>query len=403
MARMLIKPPRLRTNSDAERHATWLELFFDLVFVVAISELAIKLKADISWDGVLGFVALFVPVWWAWVGTTFYNTRFDTDDLLQRLLVFFQIATVAALAVTIPTALGPSSANFALSYVVVRFILILQYLRAARDLPIARPLTIWYGTGFAIAALIWLVSVFVPTPLRFALWAIAMGVDIGTPLTFAQRSVTLPPNSSHIPERFGLLTLIVLGEGVAGVVRSLSLQQVNILAVVGALLGLGVVFCLWWIYFDHIDGSAIRSMRTTHRFLFAQIWMYTHLPFLASITAGSVAGELVARADPLQPLPDDLRWLLCTAFVVSFIALGLIQLTTTSSALHEHIRRQIVYRFAAAAFTLTLAIFGGGLPALVFSGLLFAISAAQVILDLYGEAHEEPEGELDAESAIPNS
>lgn len=95
--------------SKAEWHATWLELFFDLIFVVAIAQLAHNLNQDISLSGFLGFVVLFVPVWWAWVGATFYANRFDTDDLCHRLLTAIQIIAVAALAVNIHDGLGKTS------------------------------------------------------------------------------------------------------------------------------------------------------------------------------------------------------------------------------------------------------------------------------------------------------
>ncbi|HEY9905513.1 MAG TPA: low temperature requirement protein A, partial [Candidatus Sericytochromatia bacterium] len=94
MAKDLWRPPRLHTSKDneKERHATWLELFYDLVFVVAIAELAHNLEGDTSLSGFFGFVFLFIPIWWCWVGTTFYATRFDTDDLGHRLFALLQMA-----------------------------------------------------------------------------------------------------------------------------------------------------------------------------------------------------------------------------------------------------------------------------------------------------------------------
>ena len=136
------KQPELRIDevSEAERHATWLELFFDLIFVVAIAQLAHNLNQDISLSGFLGFVVLFVPVWWAWVGATFYANRFDTDDLCHRLLTAIQIVAVAALAVNIHDGLGKTSASFALSYASVRAVLVVEYLHASRSVAAVRRL-----------------------------------------------------------------------------------------------------------------------------------------------------------------------------------------------------------------------------------------------------------------------
>lgn len=98
-----LQPPRLRISEDDEaqpRHATWLELFYDLVFVVAVSQLAHNLSKDVSLTGFLSFAALFVPVWWAWIGTTFYANRFDSDDVLRRLLMGLQMLAIASLVQT---------------------------------------------------------------------------------------------------------------------------------------------------------------------------------------------------------------------------------------------------------------------------------------------------------------
>ena len=137
------QPPRLRLgkDSEAERRATWLELFYNLVFVVAIAQLAHKLNEDVSLSGFFGFVVLFIPVWWSWVGAAFYSNRFDTDDLGHRLLTAVQMLAVAALAVNVHHGLGESSAGFALSYAAVRAVLVIEYLRAGKHVVTARSLT----------------------------------------------------------------------------------------------------------------------------------------------------------------------------------------------------------------------------------------------------------------------
>ncbi len=161
-------PLRLRANNGEERHATWLELFFDVFFVITVSELGHNLSGNVSLGGVIGFVALFVPIWWAWVGETFYDTRFDSDDVVQRGLTFAQLGVIAILAVMIHDGLGETSAGFALAYAGVRAILVVQYIRAGRAIVQARPLTRRFGRGFALAAVIWVLSVFVPLPWRWA-------------------------------------------------------------------------------------------------------------------------------------------------------------------------------------------------------------------------------------------
>lgn len=166
-----LQPPQLRIGEGKEqehRHATWLELFYDLVFVVAVSQVAHNLYEDVSLTGFLGFAFLFMPIWWAWIGTTFYSNRFDSDDIGHRLLTGVQMIAIAALAVNIHHALSDTSGGFALAYAAGRAVLVVEYLRAAKHIPSARGLANRYATGFAIAAVIWLLSVFVPAPQRFS-------------------------------------------------------------------------------------------------------------------------------------------------------------------------------------------------------------------------------------------
>src|SRR5919201_6560933 len=122
-----LAPPRLRTGSavaDEERHATWTELFFDLVYVGAIASLGALLRNDASVDGILRMAGLFIPVWWAWIGYTLYADRFDSDDAVFRLLMIGGMLASGALAVNVHFAADGSSAGFALSYVSARALLL---------------------------------------------------------------------------------------------------------------------------------------------------------------------------------------------------------------------------------------------------------------------------------------
>ncbi|MCL6751006.1 low temperature requirement protein A, partial [Nostoc sp. CCCryo 231-06] len=229
-----LQPPRLRIGEDTqeERRATWLELFYDLVFVVAVSQLAHNLNEDISLSGLFGFVVLFIPVWWSWIGTTFYANRFDSDDVGHRLLIAIQMLTAAAMAINIHHGLGESSPGFAISYALGRGVLVIEYVRAGRHIPIARPLTTRHAIGFAIAALLWLISASVAIPWRFGFWTLGIIVDFATPLTVRKFQVGLLPHASHLPERFGLFTIIVLGEAIIAVVNGVSEQKWDTLTVI---------------------------------------------------------------------------------------------------------------------------------------------------------------------------
>jgi hypothetical protein len=208
--RTLVTPLRVRSTGEAGRKVTWLELFFDLIFVAAVAQVAEPLRDHYSAIGLVRFTPLFVLIWWAWTGHTVFSTRFDTDDVIQRGLTLVQMFAVAAMAANAKDALDSrSSAGFAAAYAAVRFILVAQYFRA-RHVPDARPLATRYLVGHGSAALLWLMSAFVPAPERFWIWGIAFAIDLGTPWLAVRHSVKIPPDAAHLPERFGLFTLILL-------------------------------------------------------------------------------------------------------------------------------------------------------------------------------------------------
>ncbi|MBD2517603.1 low temperature requirement protein A [Nostoc sp. FACHB-973] len=376
-----IQPPRLRIGEETEeeRRATWLELFYDLVFVVAVSQLAHNLKEDISLSGLLGFVVLFIPVWWSWIGTTFYANRFDSDDVGHRLLIGVQMLTAAAMAVNIHHGLGESSPGFALSYALGRAVLVIEYVRAGIHIPSARPLTTRYAIGFAIAALLWLISVFIPIPWRFALWTLAIVIDFATPLTARKFQLGLLPHASHLPERFGLFTIIVLGEAIIAVVNGVSQQKWDVLTVISAVFGLIIAFSWWWVYFDNLGGKPIEIARAHGKVGVVNLWLYTHLPLVIGIAAAGVGVEQILLSKPTLALPDSQRWLICGSVALCSLAVSILH--RFGVIRYCQIRSQ--YRLGGAVVLVAIAIFGKGLLPVVVITLVALVSALQVVQDLY--------------------
>src|SRR5262245_55192433 len=164
--------------AHAGRRVTWLELFFDLIFVAAVAQVAEPLRHDYTLAEVVRFTPLFVLIWWAWAGHTFFSTRFATDDGVQRGLTFLQLFAAAAMAANAKDALDSrSSAGFAAAYAVVRLLLVAQYGRARR-VKRSRGLTDRYIAGHGAAAALWLSSSLAPTPERFWIWIAAFAIDL---------------------------------------------------------------------------------------------------------------------------------------------------------------------------------------------------------------------------------
>jgi low temperature requirement protein LtrA len=286
----LVAPLRLRAHLGAGAHkVSWLELFFDLIFVAAVAQVAEPLHDDYSLAGVLRFTILFALIWWAWTGYTAFATRFHADDSVQRLLMPLQMFVVAAMAANAEDQLhSRSSAGFMAAYGALRLLLITQYLRA-RHLPVARPLTLRYVAGYGTAALIWLVSALLPAPARYVLWVAAFAIDLGTPWLTLPHMVTVPPNPAHLPERFGLFTLILLGESVVAVMRGMQSQQDWPLVAAGsAFAGIALLFLVWWWYFDVAAAASERFVRTRRDAIRFNLWSYAHFPLYVGLVVTAV-------------------------------------------------------------------------------------------------------------------
>lgn len=383
MMKPWLQAPRLlvgETADDQPRHATWLELFYDLVFVVAISQLAHKLSADVSVNGFLSFVVLFVPLWWVWIGTTFYANRFDTDDLVRRVLMGLQMLAVAALAVNVHHGLDESSGSFALAYVVSRFMLVLEYLWAGWHIPKARGLTTRYAMGFSLGASLWLISAFVPLPFRFFLWIIGLAIDFITPMTAKAMLQQFPPHPEHLPERFGLFTIIVLGEAIIAVVNGVSEMHWEWASTLCAIAGFMIAFSLWWLYFENVSGSALETARTSGRIQILQLWLYIHLPLVIGLAATGIGVEKgIVSAGEVAVLATPERWLLCGSVALCYASLSVLHRMGVIFMCKARTRHRLV----GMAAMLAVAIVGSGLSAVSVMGFVALIGVVQVGLDLY--------------------
>ena len=380
-------------NIEKERHASWLENFYDLIVAIVVFQLDTNLNHDVSIFGFLGFVALFIPVWWSWIGVTFYNSRFETDDLGHRLLTLLQMAAAAFMAVNIPDGLGKNSAGFALSYAAIRIILVIQYLRTGRHVPSTRPLVTRYSIGFSIAAGLWFVSAFVPPPFRFVFWILGLIIDISTPTLFTlHMSVRFAPNIHHLPERFGSFTIIVLGISILGVVDGISSHKWTVESITDAALGMGIAFSLWWIYFDTVDGSEIRALRSERRVGVYVSWLYIHFPLLIGFTALGVSIEHVVLSNQSLALPFAEKWLLCISVSMCLFALGVLHVTSEKTRSTPNIPlgkgfSMSLYGIIAAIIVIMIAIPDMGLMPVFLMLAMTTACAGQVILDIRRHPH----------------
>jgi low temperature requirement protein LtrA len=371
----LLEPPRLRTLAASEkddRRATWLELFFDLVFVAAVGQLANSLSAEPTTARFFEFVGLFVPVWWAWSGFTFYANRFDTDDLPYRLLTLVGMFAVAALATAVPGVFEGATIGFPLAYVGARVVLLVLYARASRHVPEARSLARMFLTAFGAAVAIWLISLALPRPWAYVLWGCALAIELAVPI-FSWRQIRHAPiHPRHIPERFGLLTLIVLGESVLAVVLGVSKVSWVAGSALAAIAGFVVAAALWWIYFDFLDETSIGSRGILSGLTFTYMHFFIVVG-LATLGAGVKMSVFAGGGDHHY---DGTAWVLCAGLAMTMFGLAVIQLVAGEVFLDT----DFWLRLGTAGFALALVPFD--LSPLTVILLLAAGLVAQVAYEL---------------------
>jgi low temperature requirement protein LtrA len=381
-SRRLILPPRLRSEDGLEpgRRVTWLELFFDLVFVAAVAQVGTHLRDDYSTAGLLRFSLLFLMIWWAWLGHTTFSTRFDTDDLVQRGLTALQMFLVAVMAVNATGALDSrDSAGFAAAYSVMRLVLVAQYLRARR-IQKARALTTRYAASCGVAAALWLASAVVPAPGRFWIWALAIVIDVGTPLVWTKHLIDVPHDAAHLPERYGLFSIILLGESMVAIMAGMGSQEYwSPGAASSAILGITLVFAIWWWYFDGVEGAAERQIRSRQDGLRFHVWSYAHLPLYLGIAVAGVGVEHVIATATEQPLHAAEAWILCSAVAIVMVSLTVIG--ATASREHGDNRpRSVTPHLLLAGITVLLGVVGHGVMPSVLVGGLTLLSLVQLPL-----------------------
>lgn len=307
-----VRPPDL--NQESNRSATRLELFFDLAFVLFVARCADLLAKDETWPGALVFVAVLATGWWAWASATLYANRFDTDDAVFRLLTLAAMGGVVAMAASVDKIDGPAGRWFALGYVVVRLALMAGYLRAWRHVPKARSTARLYLIGHGLGAAIWLVSLAVPAPARYVLWGVGVLADLVWPTAAARLKDAVPLHLEHLPERFGLFIILVLGESVAAVVTGLHDGEWKPAVALTAAAAFVTAAALWWIYFDLSGGAAKRRLAvegdeiTKHGV--HDFYVYIHLPLAVSLAAVAVGLEHAVLHGADAHLAAGTRWVL---------------------------------------------------------------------------------------------
>jgi low temperature requirement protein LtrA len=391
---LLWRSPRSAGEIEGRR-VDFLELFYDLVYVVIVAELAHLLAEHVSFEAYIEFIFLFILIWWLWINAAIYHNLHGYDDLRTRVFAFIQMGILVIMTVFLHNAMDETSYGFILSYAAFLTLMTFLWWRTGVHDPAHRPQTIPYITTYPIAIILFIISIFVPTPYRFIMWIFAFLEMMILPLIISARGERreymsgIDIASSSLRERFKLFTIIVFGEAIVGVVAGLSRHHHLDLTIgiIGSL-GLTLAFCLWYIYFD---ASSDHPVKSDIKWLY--LWMFVHLPIWIGITAvGPSVLNIIATVG--DKIPIEVIWLLVGSIVISLFSIGVFLYSLDVGKRIRDIYRKGSYVFFGIGVITILFLFIGEYLSTIFLLIcLLILLLIPIFFDLIVTARFEDENE----------
>lgn len=347
LRRWFLRPPRPHGEVIEDRAVSFLELFYDLVYVVLVGQIAHTLAEDVSWSGVVDFAVVFALIWIGWFNGTQFHELHGREDGRNRSFIFLQMGILTVLAIFTGHAASTDGEPFALTYAILLAVLVWQWASVYRiDRPEYRPGALRYLAGLVVSIGALLASSGMEEDGRVAVWAAVVAGSIALVVVYMLRSSddSLGIRATHsMAERYGLFIIIVLGEVVLGVVDGLlAVGDLDFRTAATGVLGLGIAFGFWWTYFDYVGRRLPRQDGGS-----LVLWLYSQLPVaLAVAAAGAGMVSLIEHAaDARTPAPSS--WLLAGS-----VSALLVALVVTIVALADYRRLAPLYRPLAVALLL---------------------------------------------------
>ena len=277
------KPPTGRKLRVDERVSP-LELFFDLVFVFALTQVTALMAANATWEGLAEGMLVLAALWWAWGAYAWLTNYINTDEGRERLLMFGAMAAMLVAALAVPGAFGDDALLFACAYALVRWLHVFIFAEANDDVDTADAIRRLSRTAIPGPALL-ILAAFVDGAARDALWVVALVIDFAGPYVFGVRGFRVSP--AHFAERFGLIVIIALGESIVAIGVGAEGIGLTVPVVTAAVLGVILAAALWWAYFDVVALVAERRFKEARGHALARMardsYSYLHLPMIAGI------------------------------------------------------------------------------------------------------------------------
>jgi low temperature requirement protein LtrA len=286
-----VRGPRLTAVLRETERVTPLELFFDLVFVLALTQCTELMASEPTWTGLAKGMLVLGVLWWSWVGYAWLTSVLDPEEGGVRIAMFAAMAALLVAALCVPDAFGDDALLFACAYGVVRAAHIALFILASRDNPALRQSVLGLAGGSAVGVALLLAASGADGWIQGGLWALALLLDMAEPFFFGSEGWSLD-HPAHFAERHGLIVIIALGESIVAIGVGAG-AEVDAGIVAAAILGIAVAAAIWWLYFDVISMLAERTLASLppgreRNDLARDAYSYIHFPLIAGIVLAAL-------------------------------------------------------------------------------------------------------------------
>jgi low temperature requirement protein LtrA len=384
-------PDAQEPDYDADDHrVTPLELFFDLVFVFAFTQVTALMADNTTWEGLGQGMLVLGAVWFAWAAYSWLTNEVDAEAIASRLTVFTVMASMLVAAMAIPGAFGSDALAFGIAYLIVRASHIALFAQASRHVGAREAILRLAPTALGGASLLVLASAFDGVA-QAGLWCLALAIDYGGPYAFGVEGYTVSPG--HFAERFGLIVIIALGESIVAVGAGAAGLPLDAATIAAAVAGVVIAAGLWWTYFDVVAWLTQRRLREAQggarNRMARDVYSYLHMPMIAGIVllALGIKKTLGHTGEPLETVAAVA---LCGGVALYLLAHVAIRL--------RNIHSIAGWRVLAAAILLALIPVATEIDALASLFAVAAVVAALVAWDTYryGESRQRLRAEAEA-------
>lgn len=367
-------PPKKFSDRKNERKISWLELFYDLVYVAAIGQLTHRIAVYPTWQTVGYSFLIFCMIFWSWVNGSQYYDLHGGDGIRARLLTFWQMLGVAAVAITIPDVFEGNHQAFAITFAIVQILITYLWWSVGMYDPSHRVFNKFYTINYSIAFALLIASIFTCYQTAIILWIMALLCNLTAPLIAArtvirvliERKQPAFTASATIVERFGLFTIIVLTESILGTVGGVSeLKDKHPAVWIAFILGILIAFLLWCLYFDMTS-----EQETKKGYSYLQWLIFMHFMLLAALSvAGACLRVLIASIE--AGLSPTAQWMFCTSIaVILLMIIGLTKVMEEYKEDRAYITPVSRWLLVISALILLIPVFGDYLSIITFLAII---------------------------------